>query len=108
MEKINNGCVLLKQKEYDELVEKSKRNESKEIKLSWSYDHYCGSCGWPYLNVYGSVILSDKIKSQLNSILQNITDKFNENISEIRKEQEDDDNLKFSKLSLWRRIFFKY
>lgn len=60
MEKTENGCILLKEKEYDDLLAKSKENRAKEIKVTWSYSN---------LGIMGDFMLSQGLYKQIRNIL---------------------------------------
>ena len=107
MEKIENGCIILKQKEYDELVIKSKENRAKEIKISYGY---CRN-----FEVAGDFQLSSKLYNQVYRIIQTIDKKCQSMIKEDRTDiayaaKAREYNFvvgQFEKLHWTKRLFFK-
>ena len=107
MDRLNDGCILLKKKEYDDLLKEANKKKNDEIRLSWSYNYYQKNYGYYVLNECGTIILGDKLRNQITSILDSLTAKFNQESHIIRTSQKEYDRIAFSNLSLWKRMFFK-
>ena len=102
MEKTENGCVLLKQKEYDELLKKSTENRAKEIKVTWAYSN---------LGIMGDFMLADGLYNQIRNILLRVESLHVQERSDgaIRQRilTENYMKVKFSELPWYKRLFFK-
>ena len=121
MENDENGCVILKRKEYDELLARAnvleKKNKDKKIIINWRYT-YGDNYNHP-LEVYGDFILGSKLYAQINSILLSITEKCKTEFSDIyqsginvgktsgKTSGETNSITKFKKLVWYKRLFFK-
>lgn len=111
MEKTDSGCILLKIKEYDELIDKIKLLEDITkpdiIDIVWRHEYYM-KIGCNILRTNGKFILSDKIGAQLTNILRCLRSEFDSKLNNICYAQKIEDNKQFSKLSWWKRLTFKY
>jgi len=106
MEKLDTGCILLKQKEYKDLLEKEKK-----IKIEIKYSHYqeVGS-----FNVSGDFQLGNDLFNQLKNISTMFTKKLKSKADAIYENGKKDGNVigreyavkAFSKLPWYKRLFF--
>jgi hypothetical protein len=124
MENIENGCVILKKKEYDELIAKAqtikKENSDKKIHINWRYFYNYPYSNFP-LEVSGDFILGNKLYYQITRILLTITEKFNKECSDLYKTELTLNKTKiitnfknktkiitnFKNLPWYKRLFFK-
>lgn len=109
----NDNCIIVKRKDYNELVEKASEPKSDKIDVSWEFNYrYHSYSKYWYLNDKGTINLEQSIYYQISRICKNLHKQFDvrvkENLSLVRSEVEYEMRLEFSKLSLWDRIFFKY
>ena len=129
MEKLESGCVVLKNKEYKELVEKANDNEPKEIAIKYTYQRRFGYSetfmGFKdyrfgyykfsdnFLDVNGNIDMSGKIKSQLYTIFKSIDTKYDALLAESVKivNEANKESIQmlintFSTLPWYKRLFF--
>ena len=107
MEKIENGCILLKQKEYDELLKKAEENRSKEILIKFGY--------YSNISVSGNITLSEKLTKQITNICRIINSKSEQYVMEqqhdirqtYRSRGVNDTIDKMKELVWYKRLFFK-
>lgn len=104
MEKTDSGCVILKQKEYKELLLQVEENRSKEIKIGWNFN-YTGFPSYGF-KACGDFILSDNIIKQLKNIIEKINRKVDAKISENHDTITDRVCGRFADLSWYQRLFF--
>ena len=78
----NENCVLLKRKEYDDLVKLA--NSKKGDKLLLDLDIETRS---RYLYVYGELKLSDALYTQIRRILLLVEDKLGEGIANMSRRE---------------------
>ena len=108
MEQLNSGCIILKNKEYEELVAKANSKKQDEILISWR----C-TIGFNTKNTYkiesvsGDFTVSNGLSNQIRKILARIEDKSLEQLRQLEFSIEKSQRYKFSKLSWWNRLFFK-
>jgi len=102
MEKTDSGCILLKIKEYDELIAK----KPDIINITWKHEYYMRGIGCGILRTDGKFVLSDKIGVQLTNILRCLRSEFDSKLNDICYAQKMEDNKQFSKLSWWKRLTF--
>ena len=113
MEITNSGCVILKQKEYDELVKKAKDNSPKEIIVKYSYNYYDGKYNGKYngINITGDFNFSDKISNQIQRICWKIDNRCRSTVEHTKLKIEYDERISvyywFKNLPWYKRLFFK-
>jgi len=116
MEKTDSGCILLKVKEYDELIAKITVLENIKkpdtINLKWVHEYYISRLhgrgrGYDILRTNGEFILSDKLYNQVTNILRCLRSEFDSKLNDICYAQKMEDNKQFSQLSWWKRLTFK-
>ena len=78
----NENCVLLKRKEYDDLVKLA--NSKKGDKLLLDLDIETRS---KYLNVYSELKLSDALSAQIRRILLRVEDKLGKRIANMSRRE---------------------
>jgi hypothetical protein len=109
IEKLEGKCVVLKQKEYDDLVIRSKENRAKEIIVKYTYNllerSYCS------YRIDGDFELKGKLGSQIFNICKKISEKTQNHI-DISNDKVRTDTKKyvikeFSELPWYKRLFFK-
>jgi hypothetical protein len=106
MKNLNDDkCILLKKKEYDELIEKANSKKPDYIKLDLGGFFYNGG----NINVSENLELSTKLKNQILNILKLYRNKLNkiinDNNNKILKEENYFISL-FEKLPWYKRLFF--
>ena len=102
---MENNCIIVKRKDYDELVAKANESKSDKIDVSWSFNHHYRGIT---LNDNGTINLDGKLYNQVTRICQRLRNEFNGLLTEYKISIKNELRLEFSKLSLWDRIFFKY
>lgn len=108
METLESGCVLLKQKEYDNLLAQIRDNKSKEIMVHYRYraDYYGNN-----FEVMGDLRLGDDLFRQIKRILINIDTKVKSELNNSNKIGENTGKFNamylFEKLPWYKRLFFK-
>ena len=112
MEKLDSGCIILKNKEYEELLAKANANKPDEIKIAWDFlISYGRNYAYKSEHVSGNFKLSDNLLRQIREICLLIDQKHLKLMEDLKiqliTEIKEVEKLKFSKLSWWNRLFFK-
>ena len=107
MDELNNGCIILKRKEYEELLEKANKNKPSEIIIHWARDMYHYRSWYAREHISGSFDISDKISTQIRRIIRLSDEKYESMLREFKSKIAEEEAIKFSKLSWWNRLFFK-
>lgn len=127
MEKNDAGCVILNNKEYEDLLKMANEPKQKEIKISYTYDYkYVNGWGNYYLfnadiKEIGEIKISEDIKRQIVDICDLLKKKLNKKYDEFVVDNEERKNefkidvinyttedlvTKFEKLPWYKRLFF--
>jgi len=107
MENLNNDkCIILKRKEYDELLEKANSKKPDYIEINLGSGYFYNSIN---LNISENLELSTKLRNQILNILKlhknNLIKIINDNNNKILKEENYFISL-FEKLPWYKRLFF--
>jgi len=78
----NNNCVILKRKEYDDLIKLANSKKGDKLILDLDID-----TSYKYLNVYGELDLSKALSTQIRHILLLVEDKLGERIANMSRRE---------------------
>jgi|GEM_PF-5219403 hypothetical protein len=78
----NDNCVIVKRKEYDELVKLANSKKGDKLLLDLDID-----TRYKYLNVYGELDLSRTLFKQIRRILLRVEDRLGERIANMSRSE---------------------
>lgn len=103
METTEDKCIILKQKEYNDLLKKSKENRGKEIRIYWYHRSR--------VDVSGDFVLGNKLFSQIQRIIHSISEEHEKErdnaVAYAQKSAKQYTIGQFKKLPWHQRLFFK-
>jgi hypothetical protein len=97
----NNGCVILKKKEYNDLMKKANCNKPDYINVELTLDDFDS----PLIKVDSSIVLGERLVKQIKRITFLIVDKVDEEKSRIVRSHLS--NMKYRMSKKQRRKIFK-
>jgi len=78
----DNNCVILKRKEYDDLIKLANSKKGDKLLLDLDIE-----TRYKYLNVYGELDLSKALSAQIRRILLRVEDKLGERIANMSRRE---------------------
>lgn len=107
LEENDNDCVLIKKKEYQNLIRRANEPKDSKIIVEWraSFDSRYKDIGY-FVKSSGQVLLSEKIRNQLHYIMRSIQDQIYKRENEIISRAIADERKRFNNMSIWEKIKF--
>lgn len=106
-ERLENGCYILKQKDYEELVKRAAVKPAREIRVNWGWSNY----SYDALAITGDFILSNNLTEQIRRIIVEINTKLDTKVSVMQSRGfycgMNSARQQFANLPWYKRLFFR-